>query len=740
MRATPYPAVRELPSTAAVATFPLGGIGTGNVSLGTRGELRDWEIWNAPNKGGWLPFTFFAIRAHAVNSSPVTRVLEARLPPPHEGVCGLGIGAVAGLPRLEHSTFRGEYPIATVEFHDARLPVNVTLTAFSPLVPLHPNDSGIPAAMLRYAVHNPGPTAVDVSIAGSLASPVGVVGRDWSGFPEYAGVPSVGWRDEQGIRGLTYGTDLVPYHPSHGSAALVTTATAHQVSATPCWTLNRWHDGVQQFWDTFRSTGQVAPSDLPRDPTWSARHGLRVGSLAITQVVPAGESREFEFVLAWYQGNRVRAWNGISGLPSTNADQIVRNHYAARYSDAWQVAADLVARLPELEGATREFHRALFESSLPGEVIDAVSATLVVARSTTCFVLEDGTPDGQFAAWEGSLEQRGSCEGTCTHVWNYAQSLAYLFPSLERSARANEFLREVTPDGRMRFRSNAVFNGDPHEYHPAIDGQLGAIIRLYREWRFCGDDEFARVLWPHAVRAMEYSLTQWDPDGDFVLEGEQHNTYDIEFFGQNPLASSLSVAALRAMAALAGALEESTAVARYAEIAELASRRSANAMFNGEYFVQRVTDADAHPYQFGLGCLADQLLGQTFAHLVGLGHVFPVEQVRSALLAILRHNFITDFSDYDSVQRTFALNDEAGLVLCTWPRGGRPRYPFPYSDEVWSGIEYQVATNLIYEGLVEEGLTLVRAVRGRHDGFARNPWNETECGNHYARSMASWGF
>ena len=91
------------------------------------------------------------------------------------------------------------------------------------------------------------------------------------------------------------------------------------------------------------------------------------------------------------------------------------------------------------------------------------------------------------------------------------------------------------------------------------------------------------------------------------------------------------------------------------------------------------------------------------------------------------------------MQRTYALNDDQGLVLCTWPRGGRPRIPFVYSDEVWSGIEYQVATNLIYDGLVAQGLEVVHAVRERHDGVRRNPWNEAECGNHYARSLASWG-
>src|SRR5206468_9736057 len=96
------------------------------------------------------------------------------------------------------------------------------------------------------------------------------------------------------------------------------------------------------------------------------------------------------------------------------------------------------------------------------------------------------------------------------------------------------------------------------------------------------------------------------------------------------------------------------------------------------------------------------------------------------------------FSDHANCQRIYALNDEAGILLCSWPNGGRPRYPFPYADEVWTGIEYQVAAHCLYEGLIEEGLRIVQAVRDRYDGAKRNPWDEVECGHLYARAMSSW--
>ena len=161
-------------------------------------------------------------------------------------------------------------------------------------------------------------------------------------------------------------------------------------------------------------------------------------------------------------------------------------------------------------------------------------------------------------------------------------------------------------------------------------------------------------------------------------------------------------------------------------------------LWNGGYYVQKVANVNAQKYQHGEGCLSDQLLGQLHAEILGLGKLLPAEHIRAALKSIYDHNFMDDFSQHANCQRVYALNDEAGLLLCSWPGGGRPSLPFPYADEVWTGIEYQVAAHLIYEGWIDEGIEMVAAVRERHDGIRRNPWNEVECGNHYARSMSSW--
>ncbi len=730
------PATRSLGPQARVAAFPLGGIGTGNVSIGSRGELRDWELANQPAKGARLPFTFFAIRAEAAGGRAVTRVLESRLPGPHDGDQGYDAGRLAGLPRLAGSRMAGEYPLLRIEFADDDLGVQVALTAFTPLVPLDADASGIPGAVLRYTVTNPSDVDTDVTVVGSLANPIGIVGHDVHHFPRYTGQPATEWVREKGLSGIRYTSDLPGDDLRHGSLALAT--TDEYTTVKPQWLSGFWQDGVQVFWDDLCADGLLEPEtrfsyDEAPYPSWFTR--LRVGSLGVVHRVAPGASQDFEFLLTWHFPNRPRAWQGNINLDNTGAAEIVRNHYATAYADAWAVARHLATDLPELERQTRAFHGALFGSTLPPAVVDAAASTLAVLRSTTCLRLEGG----RFAAWEGSFDHSGSCEGTCTHVWNYAQTAAFLFPELERDARRTEFMRETRPDGRMNFRANSVFGNAPWDFHPAVDGQLGAIVRLYREWRFSGDDILLADCWPGAKRALDFAFTEWDADGDGVLDSKQHNTYDIEFYGANSLANSMFFAALRAGAEMADRVGESEVAQRYRAAAATGAQLMDTMLFNGEYYEQRIDDVDARRYQYGTGCLSDQVFGQLLAHLTGLGHVLPAPHVRSAVQAVYRHNFRADLTGHHSVQRTYALNDEAGLVLCSWPHGGRPRIPFVYCDEVWTGVEYQVATHLIYEGLVDEGLRVAAAARDRHDGMRRNPWNEVECGNHYARSLASWG-
>jgi non-lysosomal glucosylceramidase len=724
--------MRTFTAEDRVVAFPLGGIGTGNVSLGARGDLRDWEIFNHPGKGTLMPNTFFAIHAQAGDRPAVARVLEGPVQPPHDLSHGYHPATAAGLPRLFGATFRGEYPFAWIDFTDPVLPVEVQLEAFTPFVPLDPEASGLPCAVFTYTVRNSGSEPVTLTIAGSLANGVGEIDVDRFGNPTAGdiGMNRNEFREEDGLRGMyltseQYDAESLKY----GNMSLV---TGHpHVTVKPTWLRGAWFDSLQDFWDDFASDGKLTDPGYA-DP--SPMGQTDTCTLGLLDTLAPGETHSYRFVLTWFFPNRTNSWDNNPSAP------VVRNNYARHFSDSWDVARYLRDRLTLLEGQTRQFHASLFNSTLPADVLDAVSANIVPLRSTTCFWLEDG----RFFGFEGCFDTAGCCEGNCTHVWSYAQTPAYLFPSLEREMRRIEFVVETSETGYMAFRSFQTFGtsfvwglGD-QDPEPASDGQMGSILRVYREWLLSGDRTWLESVWPGVKRAIAFAASHWDKDRDNVLDGRQHNTYDIEFYGPNPLSQIYYLAALRAVGKLAAVMGEPDLERRAAQAFAEGSVRTTELLWNGEYFQQHLEDIDAFKYQHGAGCLADQLLGQLYATMLDLGHLLPQAAVNRAVHAIFSHNFKRDFRDHVNCQRTYVLNDEAGLLLCTWPNGGRPRFPFVYSDEVWTGVEYQVAAHLIYEGWLAEGLELVRTVRARHDGRRRNPWNEVECGHHYARSMSSW--
>jgi hypothetical protein len=390
-----------------------------------------------------------------------------------------------------------------------------------------------------------------------------------------------------------------------------------------------------------------------------------------------------------------------------------------------------------------------------------VAANLTILKSPT--VLRQ--PDGRLWAWEGCKDDEGCCPGSCTHVWNYAQALPHLFPSLERSLRETEFHEDQDERGHQNFRAFLPIRPNDHEFHAAADGQLGGIVKVYREWRISGDTDWLRGLWPLVKQSLDYCIEAWDPDHIGAVREPHHNTYDIEFWGPDGMCTSIYLAALEAAIAMAEALSDS--VPLYVELLERGRAFMESDLWDGEYFIQKVEWEDLHAgdptklmsfaahyseeaeellreegpkYQYGTGCLSDGVLGAWLAAMAGLGDVLAPEKVTSHLLAVHKHNLQTGFRyHFNPVRPTFATGDESGLLLGTWPKGGALTLPFYFSYEVWTGIEYQVASHLLWMGQVDEGLEIVRAVRDRYDGRVRNPFNEYECGHWYARAMASYG-
>jgi uncharacterized protein (DUF608 family) len=733
--------------------FPLGGIGTGTVSLGGRGQLRDWEIFNRPGKGKDLPYTFFALYAEAEGEPGVARVLERRILPPYSAGFGLPTGRVSGLPRLQEATFRGEYPFAWIDFEDASLPVAVQLEAYNPLIPMNEKDSGLPVAFFNWTLTNTSAKPVHAAVAFNLLNAVGYNGRDALSNRHNGqfGQNRNTWRDEDDLEGIfmtggKHATDSPPF----GTMAVVTEwpDTTFKIR----WERAGWWDDAQNFWDEFTQGRGRLPATPESTPSPDGQ--TDVGALGLRVTLEPEQSATLPFLLAWHFPNLTNTWNSEEAVTGKR----LGNWYATQWKDAWEAARYAIENRDRLEAETRAYHAALYDSTLPDAVLDAAGQNVSILRTTT--VLR--TEDGRMNAFEGCGDNDGCCPMNCTHVWNYVQTVAYLFPALERSVRLTDFQHNTRPNGDMAFRTLLPLVGTLWAFKPAADGQMGTVMKAYREWLQSGDRGFLESVWPGVVRAVEHAWTPdgWDADRDGVMEGEQHNTYDIEFYGPNTMMGTFYLGALRAAEEMAKALGHADKAAEYRAVYERGRKKVSDTLWNGDYFIQDVNldfweqhvhskwTRDTHPdtmlaeteprYQYGPGCLADQLLGQWFARVVGLGDLLPEEQIRGALSAIFRHNWKPDLTTHATVQRVYALNDEAGLLLCTWPNGGRPRYPFPYADEVWTGIEYQVAAHCLYEGLIEEGLQIVKGARDRHDGARRNPWDEFECGHHYARAMASW--
>jgi len=435
--------------------------------------------------------------------------------------------------------------------------------------------------------------------------------------------------------------------------------------------------------------------------------------------------------------------------------------YATQYDSVHEVAKDWKARYRELRQRSALFRDTFYDTTLPPEVVEAVAANLTILKTPT--VLRQH--DGRLWCWEGCCDNVGCCAGSCTHVWNYAQALCHLFPSLERGLRQNEFFEGQQPSGRQAFRGNLPITPGGYAFD-ASDGQLGGVMKAYREWRISGNKDWLVAYWPRIKQSLNYMIEKWDPRHTGLLEEEHHNTYDINYFGPDGHCGSFYLGALAAAIEMGQAMGDD--VSLYRELLADGRRRMETELFNGEYFIQIVTkkglNRNFHPlnpaeqspayreiarrineqgpkYQYGTGCLSDGVLGLWMAKACGLdGEIVDTQKVRNHLLAVHKHNLKHDLSAHGNPQRpTFAMGNDGGLLLCSWPRGNKPLLPFVYSDEVWTGIEYQVASHLMMLGCVDEGLDIVRECRKRYDGVRRNPFDEYECGHWYARAMSSYG-
>ncbi len=713
--------------------FPIGGAGAGMFCMEGTGAISHLSLRHKPELFN-EPISFAAICVRGKENN--ARVIETHVPAwKLYGKPGSGVGSpgkLYGLPRFEKGRFLARFPFATLELQDESIPLDVSVTGWSPFIPGDEDNSGLPAGVMEYTFKNNTSTIQESVFSWNSRNCI----EEWTGR----------------ILAIKNGFALTTSQPDSGSTGLAVFIDDINTTVDHRWFRGEWFDPHMILWKNIESGNVVsnAPAVTPVPGT----------SVYVPFTLKPGETKTIRVNFCWYMPHtNLSAGNTADGkgkLPD------YKTWYSAKFSNLSQVIEYWRQNVDILKQKSELFRDAFYASTLPPEVIEAVAANLTILKSPTILRQDDG----RLWAWEGCDDNEGSCHGSCTHVWNYAQALPHLFPNLERTLRETEFRVSQNEKGHQTFRSNLPISEPPHNFYSAADGQLGGIMKVYREWRISGNTAWLKDIYPFVKKSLDYCIETWDPGRKGYLEEPHHNTYDIEFWGPNGMCTSFYLGALTAMAEIGKALGEP--VEEYQSLLLKGKKFMESELFDGEYFIQKVQweglrapdpveaakgsyrtyyspeafkifEVEGPKYQYGKGCLSDGILGMWMARACGLNEVIDADKIASHLNAVYNYNLKSNLSYHVNQQRaTYAAGKDGGLILCTWPKGGQPALPFIYCNEVWTGIEYQVAGHLMFHGEVEKALDIVRTCRMRYDGTVRNPFNEYECGSWYARAMSSY--
>ncbi|WP_129714115.1 GH116 family glycosyl hydrolase [Pedobacter sp. SYP-B3415] len=724
--------------------FPIGGIGAGMIALEGTGAISHASVRHNPEM--FLEPAMFAaisIKGHKEGA----RVVEGMVPEwkkfgaRDSGLGGTG-GATWGLPRFERAVFNARFPFGEIALEDGNFPVKATVKGWSPFIPNDEDNASLPVGALEYTFTNTGSKTEEYLFSYNS--------RNFMWQPDTRNyITGI----DNGFILAAEGTTNDPQ--KQGEFAIFT--DAGNAIVNHCWFRGGWFDGLTMIWNTIQDAEPKKVAPVDKDAPGA--------SLFVPFSLKPGQQRTIRVMMSWYVPNTKLRMGIVNPDDQARIDkdpslQYHRPWYSSKFKTVQEVAKYWENSYSDLYKKTRLFTDTFYDSSLPDEVTEAVAANLTILKSPTVM----RQYDGRFWCWEGCGDTWGSCHGSCTHVWNYAQAVSHLFPALERSLRQTEFNESQNAEGHQMFRSNLPITPVKHDFHAAADGQLGGIMKVYREWRISGDNAWLKTMYPKVKQSFDFCSKTWDPKGKGIVEEPHHNTYDIEFWGPTGFATSFYLGAAQALVAMGKAVNAD--VRKYEALLAKGRTYIENELYDGEYFVQKIQWKDLQApdptkaqsfhtqytpealevlqkegpkYQYGTGCLSDGVMGAWMSRVCGLKDPFDSQKIKSHLVAVHKYNYKPDLREHANPQRpTFAIGEDGGLLLCSWPKGGMLSLPFVYSNEVWTGIEYQVASHLMLVGEVEKGLDIVRACRDRYDGRVRNPFNEYECGHWYARALSSY--
>lgn len=737
--------------------FPLSGIGTGGISLSGIGNLIDWELTGRANKCSVNGYSHFAVKAERNGRVIDARVLQGDLMTQLSGMpfdshhhsWGYGQGpnrtTLAGLPHFKDVEFTNEFPAARVNYSCESMPAAIELRAFNPFIPHDEDASSLPAAFFEWTLTNTADETTDYTIALSVGNPFRTSQGGYDTALQRDGVTSIRLSKRGGDES----------DPEYGELRIST--DEKDVSCQEYWYRSGWFDDLTTFWKEFSAYGPFQNRTYDDDEGYGKLDTGDMATLAARVKLAAGERRTVRFLISWYFPTFVKYWDESEKKP------MWKHEYCRRFADAGEVEGYCYREWSDLRDRSFLFRDALLGCSMPEVCLEAALSNLSILKSPTCLRLENG----EFYAFEGTSADRGSCEGTCDHVWGYQYALAFLFPSFARQILEIDYRYDLKETGEMMFRTMLPLGSPKWDFRACVDGQMGSVMRFYREWKLGAGDEWLKEYWPAVKKTLEYAWSsenrdKWDPDKSGVITGRQHHTLDVELFGANSWLTGYYLGALKAAAEIAEYLGETDTAAQYRAVFENGRKYVDSELFNGKHYIQKVdlkdkgvverfmasdpTVCDAYwnseknelKYQIGEGCEIDQMVAQWHAGMMGLGDLFDPEHVRTALASMYRINF-RSMRDVFNPCRIFALNDEKGMLICNWDEGAyKPLIPIPYTEECMTGFEYAAALLMLQNGMQEEGLSVIGAIRDRYDGRKRNPFAEIECGSSYSRAMASF--
>ncbi len=627
--------------------FPMGGIGAGMICLEGTGALSHVSIHHAPD----VTRDANAFGALWVNGAlGGARVIEGPVPRwklyGPRGAANGGPGSLLGLPRFAEAAFHARFPFGVVDLRDPGMPVEVRLTGWSPFVPLDADASSLPVAGLEYELTNASDAAVDAV---------------WSFHAPNA--PGGTHRVGATAGGFTLEREAPPDRPWEAEAISIAT-DAPDARVNCRWFRGGWFDAPTMLWK------QISAGESPHAEPYTEGDPSPGGSIYVPLHLDPGESRTIRVQLAWY----VPASNlryGDDGDTSTHVPW-----YAGRFSSIEDVTAHWREQYDDLRAKSATFTSCLYDTTLPSEVVEAIGANLGILKSPT--VLRQ--TDGRIWAWEGCSDRAGCCPGSCTHVWNYAQAMAHLFPSLERTLRETEFNECQDDRGHQAFRAFLPIrpaSTAAHEFHAAADGQLGGIMKAHREWRISGDGEWLRRLWPRDQPEPRLLHRHVGPGPARRHQGAapQHVRHRVLGRRRHVHVDLPRRAAgghrdgrgsRRTMSRSIGSCCRADARAWNATCSRATTSSSASSGANSARRIRRhvpglrtsysaeateLLETEGPKYQYGRGCLSDGVIGAWLGEMCGVAPFLDQEKVERHLLSVFKHNFRGNLREHANPQR-----------------------------------------------------------------------------------------